>query len=203
MTQRRFRIAVLFLLALFAVSCAPRGAANMPPAFERRWPVAERVFRHAVTVEISGQPSVSFDGLMRYGPGPVIRVVCLGALGMTLCDMTITPKTRDTHFLHPALNRIPDVEAQMALCLRSVWFASLAPAAHGEGGAKEAYDGTLLEHNVSGGQRTVTACGPERFWTVRSDAASPPRDILFTCERPEYAVRIRFISQQTKEGGTP
>lgn len=204
MTVGRLRIAALIFLVCLGASCAPRALTKDLPSLERRWPVSEQVLRHTVSLEIPGQPRVSFDGLMRYGPGPKIRVVCLGALGMTLCDMTLTPGSRETHFLHPSLSRIPEVEARIALCLQSVWFASLASEMRGAGLAREIYAGTVLEHRIADGRHTVTAQGPETFWTVRFDAGSfSPRDMTFTCERPAYGVHIRLIGQQRKEGESP
>lgn len=204
MTVDRLRLAALLFLVCLGASCAPRALTKDLPSLERRWPVTEQVLRHKVSLEIPGQPRVSFDGLVRYGPGPELRVVCLGVLGMTLCDMTITPGSRKTHFLHPSLSRIPDVEAQIALCLRGVWFASLASETRGEDSAREIYAGTVLEHRIADGRHTVTAQGPKAFWTVTFAAGSfPPRDMTFSCERPAYAVQIRFIGQQRKEGEAP
>lgn len=204
MTFRRLRLAASLFLVCLGVSCAPRTLMKDLPSLERRWPVTEQVLRHKVSLEIPGQQRVSFDGLMRYGPGSEIRVVCLGALGMTLCDMTITLESRETHFLQPSLSRIPEVEAHIALCLRSVWFASLASETRGEGAVREVYAGTVLEHRFADGRHTVTAQGPEAFWTVTFAAGSfPPRDMTFSCERPAYAVHIRLIGHQRKEGEAP
>jgi hypothetical protein len=186
------------------------GRFNLEDA-ERQRPAREQVFRHKAHVRFSGKTAdFSFDGIMRVragAAGPVIRVVCLGALGLTLCDMTVTPEGYSVKYLHPALARTPDVARHIALCIRSVWFASLPFAGHEEKNIvlRERRDDTPLER-LSGedGRRVVRALGPKTFWTVEYVPAEPqPRLVTFRNESDGYTVRIRFVAEQDERGQTP
>lgn len=207
MTRRVLVVIGVFPLLLFAASCAMRAFPEDPPARERRWPAREQVYRHTVRAAFSGGTSLSFDGIMRFKAGergPEIRVVCLGAFGLTLCDMTVTPEERRTDVLHPGLARIPHVEEHIALCVRSVWFASLPVAMEdGAGLLREVYGNALLEHSSGRGHgRVVRAAGPEVFWTVAYVPADPQPDLVtFHNDRENYTIDIRLVSARS-EGGT-
>ena len=224
--MRRVLFAMVSALSLMlAASCAVRSlpdersagsAARLPVhpvVLERRQPVREQVFRHAVRVEFPGTTPLSFDGIMRVTPGdagPAIRVVCLGAFGLTLCDMTVTRDGRETHALHPLLARVPRVEEHIALCVRSVWFASLPVAApvpleDEPGPLREVYGSELLEHaRETDGSRVVTASGPETSWTAAFVPADPqPPLVTFHNTRENYTVFIRFIAVQGGGGQQP
>jgi hypothetical protein len=176
-------------------------AENIPP-LERQWPAREQVFRHAVRIDFPGtHPSLSFDGIMRLRngvAGPEIRVVCLGALGLTLCDITITPDGYRADLLHPSLAKVPHVVEHIALCVKSIWFASLPLAEQGKKAVarREIYSRTLLEHMVEEDGRCVArALGPDAFWTVgyMPGAPQPPR-ITFHNDLEGYTVTIRFVA---------
>lgn len=199
--HNRCVIMLLLPLLLFAASCASRGPLETLPALERQWPTQERIFRHAVRIEFpKGLPAFSFDGLMRLcatAAGPEIRVVCLTALGLTLCDMTITPTGYRTDVLHPSLAKVPRAAEHIALCVGAIWFAAL-PVTEQEKGAiqRKTYGRTLLEHlKEPDGRRYVRARGPDAFWTVAYMPGEPhPPQIEFRNEREGYTVRIRFVA---------
>lgn len=198
------------VLAATLSCCAPRGLVEGPPALERTYPVRERVFRHAVRITIPGDAApFSFTGIMRYrafatqgGPWPEIQILCLGALGLTLCDMTLSPTGHTTNFLHPSLAKVPEIEKHIARCVTAVWFTALParlPLDMREP-VREVYAKTLLEHAVANdAHRTTRALGPKLFWTVTFLPEEPqPSTITFANQRPEYSVTIRFVEEQGK-----
>jgi hypothetical protein len=197
------------LSLLFVLSCAPVRPAEDLPALERQWPARARVFRHKVNVDFPGKNAgLSFDGIVhvRAGAGrPAIRAVCLGALGLTLCDMTVTPEGYRVDYLHPALGKVPNIADHIALCVGSVWFASLPVAGRGEKDAvlRERYGNTLLEHfSEKDSRRVVRARGPEAFWTL-AYAPAEPQPPLVTFSSDGYTVRIRFVAEQDEGGQRP
>ncbi|MDR1686262.1 MAG: hypothetical protein LBR82_07475 [Desulfovibrio sp.] len=121
---RRLTAPVFCLLAAFPVSCARLPAAASLPAPEDLRGEDGLMLRHRVRVEFPDTtPPLSFDGLLRIvsgTDGPFVRVVCLGPMGFTLCDMSITPAGYTTHFLHPVLARVPHIEDSIALCVAGV-----------------------------------------------------------------------------------
>jgi hypothetical protein len=121
---RRLTALTCCLLAASVVSCARPPATENPPASEEPRAEGGPALRHRVYVEFpdAAQP-LSFDGLLRIASGtggPFVRVVCLGPMGFTLCDMSITPAGYTTHFLHPALARVPHIEDNIALCVAGI-----------------------------------------------------------------------------------
>ncbi|MDR2668898.1 MAG: hypothetical protein LBC14_02955 [Desulfovibrio sp.] len=121
---RRHTVLTFCLLAAAPVSCARLPAAESLPAPEDLRAEDGLTLRHRVRVEFpDAAPPLSFDGLLRIASGtggPFVRVVCLGPMGFTLCDMSITPAGYTTNFLHPALARVPHVEENIALCVARV-----------------------------------------------------------------------------------
>jgi hypothetical protein len=202
--NRRGFFSVSLLVLLLGASCALRNPPESLPALERSWPERERVFRQAIRIDFPGETApFSFDGVLQLTleeGDPTARVIGLGALGLTLFDITVTTEGHRTDFLHPALAGIPEAAEHVALCVRSVWFVSLPPVGLKADGQAvlEVYHATLAEHTrEKDGRRTVRALGPEYCWTVGYSPAIPqPALILFRNDLDGYTVRIRFIAEQ-------
>lgn len=213
--RQRFFFILCFWAVFVSCACAARHPAENLPELQRDYLARAHTFRHIVRIEFphSDMAPLSFDGVLRYEPPaphagaqPSVRVVCLGALGLTMCDMTVSPQGYVTNSMHPSLARLPRIESHIARCVSAVWFASLPMEIPAGGGVmREMYKGVLVEHSRSGDDQKITrALGPKVFWTVRHTPALPqPREITFESQRPEYSVRIRFAGEMHNEVTAP
>lgn len=165
------------------------------------------LYRHAVRLEIRGKSPLTFDGMLRFDARQdAARAVALGGFGLKLFDLTITPTDVETHTLHPALARIPDIVDHIAFCIRRIWLdyrpVPTDPAGHGNGQdvLYATCHGQQVEHVLSRGRRiSTTAFGPDEFWTtmfLEPDAVTQqPRHIVFTDGHERYRLDIRTIPQ--------
>ncbi len=190
------------------LSCARNGFSPQDPlpALERGFTQERLVFRHKVTLDISGQPSPrTFDGVMRLdGQKQTAEVVGLGGMGLTLFSMTVSPDSSHTTFLHPSLARVPNIEDQIALCVRSLWFDTLALAAKKDTPERETLrefvHGVPLEHVFVKGHvvESRSTSGKNRWTATLSSPFSPgmdwPKEMSFRHEKPDYTITIRLVS---------
>jgi hypothetical protein len=196
--------ALLALVLLAACGARPSPSVETGP-LAGEWPAEVWTLRHKLRIDFLDQGrSFALDGLLRLSMRdgvPEIRVVCLDPFGLTLCDMRVTPQESRTAVLHPGFAAIPQVERQVALCVRSVWFTALpfAVKARAEGLERRASGYLRLDcaPNPPEGQGAcvVTTAGPGDLWAVSFTPAEPqPPVITFSNESEGYRVRIRLIA---------
>ncbi|MDR2075914.1 MAG: DUF3261 domain-containing protein [Desulfovibrio sp.] len=179
--------------------CMAQGRKTAPPGSAQG--VLTATLRHHVQVHIPGHSLPSFDGLLAITASPTgnparIRAVGLGGMGLTLFDLTVTPAAFHTALLHPALRRIPSLDAHIAHCIQGIWFAALpealAPRAGNE--AQEGRGVSLTRIPDGQGGQDIRAAAPDGSWVARfADTRPQPETILFENMRPPYLVQIRLL----------
>jgi hypothetical protein len=200
----KFAATLLALVSLAACGARPSPSLEGDP-LAGEWPAEVWTLRHQVRIDFLDQGrSFALDGLLRLSTRdgvPEIRALCLNPLGLTLCDMRVTPQEYRATVLHPGFAAIPDVERHMARCLRSVWFQALpfAERAPAEGLERRANDYLRLDcgptPTAGQGACVVTATGPGEGWSVSFTPGEPqPPVIIFSNESEGYGVRIRLIA---------
>ena len=216
-------LTVLSLLLLCACTAAhpDRIERTQNASFETRHRIHELVLgdampetpvimRHMISLHISGQPSdLVFTGIMRLAPQThTARVVGMGGFGLKMFDLTISPKTLTTHFLHPGIARISHAAEHIAFCVRRIWLGygpsiddtittstdtSLLWGNH---------EGVELTHRFIDNRRVSTqAKGPKESWHILLSDPMPnsklPGTIRFFDNEDNYSLLIKQVGSQS------
>jgi len=137
-------------------------------------------FRHKVRLDIPDRGvSQSFDGLMRLDLAEkTAHVVGIGALGMRIFDIKVTPEQMMIGYIHPMLLKTPRLKEHIAFCVRRIWFDCLAiipqPASLSGAGWNFASSGHATDD----------------FW---------PDVITFTNTQDQYTLTIRLLHAQREK----
>lgn len=137
------------------------------------------VFRHKVSLEFPNRTTLLvFDGVLQLNgeQQPLLRAVGLGAMGITLFDLTIDKSGVSVAAINPAIARLPHFRQQIALCLASFY--------------NKLFGVSMFEFDKSTKDSLEMELSGERPW---------PQLAVFRHAAPEYIVKLRLAGVQNTD----
>jgi len=198
------------LLVCLALGCAPKAkpvSQDRPACTSADTP---RLFRHVVRLHIAGRnQDLSLEGMMRLETDHTARIIGMGAFGLRMFDITVTPDQVETNFLNPGMKSIPRLTEHIAFCVRRIWLGfqpGPGDSACGpdDGQARCGNCGPVqLRHVFSRGRLMRTqASGPGEAWSIEysghDERSGEPGQITFRDGKGRFELDIRQFSQGAK-----